>query len=242
MKKSFILFAAALFTMNAAAGELPSYTWDFIGDSVSSAYSALQDAMIKGGTLYSTDSTAALFYYGEDFASKPLQKQVEQGLYWRRSTDKDRAIVLTVPGASKATISYAIRPAKTNNDYTFYLFVTNATDSIPTFHGNWDKADLSLDWKFGAYTEDVISFDVDLMDKTEAQNIYLLFLDVKGPDAKDMRLRRVGYEMTDKKDISTALEDAQCTMQNVKVFRNGQLVIIRNGVQYNALGTTWHAL
>ena len=51
---------------------------------------------------------------------------------------------------------------------------------------------------------------------------------------------RVWYDITatTASELSTALENVATTVAPVKVIENGKLIIIRNGVQYNALGAT----
>lgn len=238
MKKNFFVFlVAVLVTMAAfAENELISASWDFIGDSVSAEYATLQNEMIAGKTL--SQNGISLFYYGEDFSEKPLEPNAEQGMYWRRSNKTDRAIVLTVPGSSKALVKYAVRPAKTNNDYRFYIFAQQAGTDAPTMHGNQENALISLDWKYAVYTVDTISFEIDLTERQDAQDIYLVFEDLGGPNKKDMRLRGVSYQMTEKKgSTTTSTEEATIAGKAAsKMIINGQLVIVCDGVEYNAMG------
>lgn len=235
MKKIFLSVLSVVFMATTAnAADLVSASWDFIGDSVSTVYSDLQDQMIAGDTL--EQNGISLFYYGSDFASKPLEKETSQGMYWRRSTSQDRAIVLTVPGQSKATIKYALRPAKTNNKYRMYLFAQENGTAPATFHGNWTNAIDSLDWQFDAYTVDTIAFNVDLMETKTTTDLYLLFLDLGQPDKKDNRLRGVSYEQTElAPDPTTDITPLKATSVK-KMIVNGQVVIMKDEVKMNMLG------
>lgn len=235
MKKILLsVLSVVVMTTTTNAADLISASWDFIGDSVSTVYSDLQDQMIAGDTL--EQNGISFFYYGSDFASKPLEKETSQGMYWRRSTSQDRAMVLTVPGQSKATIKYALRPAKTNNKYRMYLFAQENGTAPATFHGNWANAIDSLDWQFGAYTVDTIAFNVDLMETKTTTDLYLLFLDLGQPDKKDIRFRGVSYEQTElASENPTSLNNVKAVSAK-KAIVNGQIVIVKEDKTYNVLG------
>jgi hypothetical protein len=61
--------------------------------------------------------------------------------------------------------------------------------------------------------------------------------DLRAKDKDENTIRSHSGEFTTQSDVTTSVSDSQSPMANCqKIFRNGQLIILRDGVEYNAMG------
>ena len=116
--------------------------------------------------------------------------------------------------SKNATLNVAV---KVNKDKT--LYVIKGTESIGyTLAGTAYKAGS----KITAATYDILSFAV------EPETPYYVY-------CKGSKLGIYGFEIPGE-DIGSAVEEAQVEAKAVKVIRDGQLLIIRDGKTYTAQG------
>lgn len=232
-----MFLAAVLVTMAASAeNELISASWNLIGDSTTTCTEfGYQQSLAKGDTLQQNGIN--LFYIQGEKAYEPsINKNLGNGAYWHNSDSEkgDNVIALTVPGNSKCIITLKLRPGKKNVEYIFYAFAQNANGNKPAeLYNNTANAVASSKWQLNDYTEGSTELTFDFMEKENYQDIYIIYTSSTG-----LRHRGVSYQMTEKKGSTTTSAEEAIIAGKVarKMIINGQLVIVRDGVEYNALG------
>ncbi len=92
-----------------------------------------------------------------------------------------------------------------------------------------------------AYGEDVVEFKKEYGNKNEAYKV-VLDLAASTYDAGDIIVKVLGNTINIAGinivglEASQAIDNVNAAVKTVKTFENGQVVIIKNGVKYNALG------
>lgn len=238
MKKIFLVFAVAVGAMAVSAeDQLVSASWNLIGDSTETCTEfSYQKTLAAGDTL--TQNGVSLFYMTGEKAYEPSTgKNVGQGAYWHNSNAEkgDNVIALTVPGSSKCTITLTLRPGKKNKEYVFYAFAQNAGGDKPAnLYESTASALASSSWTLADYTEGIVQLEFDFMEKSQEQDVYIIYTAETG-----LRHRGVSYQMTERKSgPSTGVTLVESSKVARKMMVNGQLIIVRDGVRYNALGAT----
>lgn len=118
------------------------------------------------------------------------------------------------------------------NDGVVEIFFSNA-GSIDHIVGTYTEADLDAEY---SYVEDIASgakvmFQTITLEITQpAENVYLFHAEGVGKDGNNYTIDLQFGEMP------TAVENAGNEIKAVKVFRNGQLIINRNGELFNVNG------
>lgn len=234
MKKIFLVFAVAVGAMAVSAeDQLVSASWNLIGDSTETCTEfSYQKTLAAGDTL--TQNGVSLFYME---GGKVYEPTAGQGAYWHNSNAEkgDNVIALTVPGSSKCTIALTLRPGKKNKEYVFYAFAQNAGGDKPAnLYESTASALASSSWMLADYTEGTVQLEFDFMEKSQDQDVYIIYTAETG-----LRHRGVRYQMTERKSgPSTGVTSVESSKVARKMMVNGQLIIVRDGVRYNALGAT----
>ena len=209
MKKIFSLFAAVLF-----AGSMMAADITITAENVKSSYSAEATFTIDEVEFW----YSGVMYNGKNsptgFASKQL-------LQFRKSSSGAGEI------KNNTELNLKTITVATQNDKAFTLSAGEKADELSAI-------DLP-EGKSGTYA----CLDNDNKDKEAAVTLYTF--DVAGKKYFDLlNGANASYIAYIKIELNeggtTAIDNAAVEAEAVKVFENGQLVIIKNGVRYNALG------
>jgi len=146
-------------------------------------------------------------------------------------------IVIT-PGSTDVTITW---PTEDDAD-TYSIVITKDGEVFCTLTFNSNGQLVSIAFAPGRrdnhpaqYAEAIVNGYRFTVTGLEEGTKYAYNLDVK--DSKNQTIQSYSGEFVTKSDVPTSVSDIQSPMTNCqKLIRNGQLIIIRDGVEYNAQG------
>ena len=155
------------------------------------------------------------------------------------SDETDGDNVTITPGSNDVTITWPTDP----NAETYVIVIKQGDKVFCTLTFNKDGMLLNIAFApsrsgshpvtYAASTGNGLCFTVTSLD---AATTYAY--DITTKDVDDNTISTYTGEFTTKSNVSTSVSDIQSPITNCqKLLRNGQLVIVRDGVEYNAMGT-----
>ena len=155
------------------------------------------------------------------------------------SSDKVSTDDLVInPGSTDVTITWPTDP----NAETYVIVIKQGDKVFCTLTFNADGLLTNIAFApsrsgshpvtYAASTGNGLRFTVTSLEESTTYGY-----DITTKDEKDITLSTYTGEFTTKSNVSTSVSDIQSPMTNCqKLLRNGQLIIIRDGVEYNAQG------
>ena len=154
------------------------------------------------------------------------------------SDETDGDNVTITPGSNDVTITWPTDP----NAETYVIVIKQGDKVFCSLTFNADGMLLNIAFApsrsgshpvtYAASTGNGLRFTVTSLEESTTYGY-----DITTKDEKDNTLSTYTGEFTTKGNVSTSVSDIQSPMTNCqKLLRNGQLVIVRDGVEYNAQG------
>ena len=188
-------------------------TWDFNGATTAQVDGNKKDTVI----FYNLDAE-----WADGFAADKLAGTAEyfyRGSSYQAFQGSVLKFVTSVPGTVKVTYS------NTGGNRAYRYVRVNGVQSET---GSADGT--KIDSEEFAVNAGEVNIDFNLPDPTDPQQ-------KEGEEAGLTQCRVYKVVFTKSDDDPTAVENAEAAVKAVKVVENGQLVIIKNGVRYNAQGS-----
>ncbi len=234
MKKLFSLLAIVMMTITVHAQRvLNTYTLDFTTSTD------------LGTTLLGVGSTGGVFdtttINGIDYVARIVHPKDgaginTSGLYFHDSSSKkgDNYMELYVPAGVKGNLTIEYASGKNTNTYNFFANVQAATEAVPAnLYDTLNVASTKI-MSFvttKSTTVTLTPLEIDLLEAAGTQVIRIFHVSSTGGRFKSI----VWTETELAPDTTTALDEVK-PKHAQKIIRNGQLIIIRDGKEYNALG------
>jgi len=208
--------------------QLNSASWNVHGDATATCIGYWYQEKI--GALDTLVKNNVAFYY---IQGSRIYEPNTKGAYWHNSnsTKLDNVLALTVRAGVKSEIELTLLPGA-DKEYHFYAFTQDASLAKPA--ALYDSIAVAVDsvelTGANPAASATIKLKVDITSQKVDQNIFIIYTGTTG-----LRHQAITYTETEFAQ-PTAIIEKEVTNMVRKMIVNGQMVIIRDGKQYNALG------
>lgn len=237
MRKMFSFFAIVVIASSVFAREANTASWEIKKDALATkligeGHGGVFDTIMRGTIPY----TIRCIHPWDGFAIKT--SVTDGGPYFHNSSEAkgDNYVEVYVPGGVKGRLAVTYATGSGSNSYNFFVNIANADDEVPaTMYDTVNVESTKIQSFTTSKSKTIVLDTLDVNFYEDFEDKVLRIFHVSSTGGRFHNVTWIESEVNP--NPPTALVEAKKAVPARKMMVNGQMVIVRDGVQYNAIGT-----